>query len=130
VGDSERFEILGAPLRLLTSFWVYDRQTRVMFSTDTFGFTSGSAADHPLLISSAEQDPSTLESVREHVLARYPWVAWADTSAVSKHLAAIFEKREITALLPNHGSLLLGSETVERHYEYLQTVLSNGGERV
>lgn len=123
-GASGRFEVLGTPLRLLTSFWIYDRETKALFSTDVFGHTTMRSPDGPLVVPSVEDDTSTLESVREHVLARYPWIEYGDTSVIRQNLAKIFEGREITAILPCHGAILLGEEVVQRHYEFLQAVLA------
>lgn len=58
------------------------------------------------------------------MLARYPWVERGDTDVISENLAAIFESREITAM-PCHGSILVGEEVVRRHYQYLQSALTD-----
>ncbi|MGI8609055.1 MAG: hypothetical protein ACR2MY_07480 [Candidatus Dormibacteria bacterium] len=122
---SDRLVVLGAPLRILATFWVYDKETRSLLTTDVFGHTSvKNIADLPVL-RSLEEDGTTYESARAHVLSKFPWIPDADMSSVQQKLSAIFDERQIDRIAPMHGSILEGEELVKKHLDILQRILGD-----
>jgi flavorubredoxin len=129
VGRGHRLQVLAAPLRVLTCFWVYDRETRTLFTTDIFGHTALDSPDAPAVLDSLDQDPSTYESVREHVHAKFTWLTTGgDTRLISQNLVKIFGEHEIETIAPIHGCILRGKPLVEKHYEFLKSILAEAWE--
>ena len=124
VGSSRRLEVLSAPLRILATFWVFDRVSKTLFTSDAFGHTSLASREGSVVIDSVESDASTYESVREHMLAKFAWLAHGRTQAVSAGLRRVFEERDIQVIAPMHGCVLSGREVVNRHYELVQAIIS------
>lgn len=124
MGGSDRLLVLAAPLRILATFWVYDRETRALLTTDVFGHTAvQSATDSPVLESLAD-DPSTLESARAHVLAKFPWIPYADMDSVEEKLDQIFAERQVDMIAPMHGCVLKGGPLVNKHVQLLHSILA------
>jgi flavorubredoxin len=127
-GDTGRLEVLGAPLRILTGFWVYDHETKTLFTSDVFGHTHVDGPDASPILESLGDDPSTYESVKAHVQARFRWLATgSQTTAISENLEKIFQ-RDIETLAPMHGCVLRGRDLVQKHYEFLQRILAEARE--
>ena len=120
---SDRLLVLPAPLRILATFWVYDRETKALFTTDVFGHTSVKAAGDPPVRMSLKDDDTTYESARAHVLAKFPWVAYANTQPIDEKLTQMFAEHEVTTLAPMHGCVLVGKELVDKHVNLLHEVL-------
>jgi flavorubredoxin len=119
-------ELVQTPLRLLGTAWLYDHQTRVLFTSDAFGHiplakvTGSHAVD-------ATSDTTNGEAVRDHLFTKFDWLLSADTSTISSELAAIFESRPIDAVAPAHGCIINGSDLVKRHHAMVQDALLNPG---
>jgi hypothetical protein len=132
IGDSRRLHMLAAPLRVLATYWAYDNLTRTLFTSDVFGHTDCATASGSPVIERVSDDSSNYESVRAHVLAKFPWLAFGRVQTIRDALSAVFEKYEVEIIAPMHGSVLKGGEVVTRHYEFLQRLLaeSDGSGRV
>jgi flavorubredoxin len=130
-GDLQSFDDFGgldviAPaLRVLATFWAYHRPSKTLFSTDVFGHTSTASAG-PRVIDDATEDPSTVESVRHHLLAKYFWLPRANQRAVLENLRRVFEDRDIEVIAPSRGLVLRGKQTVSRHYDLLREAIQTG----
>jgi flavorubredoxin len=123
MGGSDRLLVLAAPLRILATFWVYDRETRTLLTTDVFGHTSvRRAADSPVRSSLAEDD-TTYESARAHVLAKFPWIPYANMDTVVEKVDAIFKEHPVETIAPMHGCVLRGEALVSKHVDILRRIL-------
>ena len=123
MGGSDRLVVLAAPLRILATFWVYDRITRTLFTTDVFGHTSVARESDSPVRSSLEEDDTDLPSARAHLLAKFPWVAYADVEPIDEKLSAIFAERPVDIIAPMHGCVLRGQALVAKHLELLHRIL-------
>jgi hypothetical protein len=119
-------EAIDGPLRLLATTWVYDPGTRALFTSDAFGHAARPSAGGPTVVEAAN-DETTLEDVRDHLLAKFAWLAAADTDPIRRQLAEIFETRRIEIVAPTYGRPLVGRAVVERHYELVQRALARVG---
>lgn len=119
-------EIIDAPLRLLVTMWAYDPATCTLFTSDSFGHSAMLEAAAPPVLDEAA-DATTLEEIRDHMLAKFDWLSVADTGPIQRQLAAIFETREIDMIAPVYGRPLVGRELVQRHYTLLQRALAEVG---
>jgi flavorubredoxin len=123
MGGSDRLLVLAAPLRILATFWVYDMDTKYLFTTDVFGHTSVPSPDAPVVRDSLAEDDTSFESARAHVLSKFPWVPEADLDGVDEKVSVIFREREIVALAPMHGCVLRGPALVQKHLDIFHGIL-------
>lgn len=122
-GDAIVLEAIDAPVRLLATWWFYEPSTRVLFTSDSFGHVHQAGPDDAACVG-FEDDTTTYEQVRDHLLAKFDWVALADTEPIREQLQAIFENRQIEAIAPSYGRPIVGAVAVERHYELMQRTLA------
>jgi len=117
--------LIVPPLRLLPNPWLYDEATRTMFCVDVFTWVWRPEDRGPWVISEADDDPTTLDTVRHALFDnRYWWLPGADTTRIRRALADTFERYEIENLAPDHGCALEGSAVVSRHYQLLDDLLA------
>lgn len=128
MGGSDRLLVLPAPLRILATFWVYDRATRTLFTTDVFGHTSVKSPTESPVRSSLAEDDTTYESAKAQVLAKFPWVAYANNKPIDEKLTQLFAERPVEIIAPMHGAVLRGEALVSKHLELLHRVLRENKE--
>jgi flavorubredoxin len=128
MGGSDRLLVLPAPLRILATFWVYDKETRTLFTTDVFGHTSAKSPTESPVRSSLAEDDTTYESARAQVLAKFPWVAYANNEPIDDKLTQLFAERQVDMIAPMHGAILRGEALVNKHVEILHRVLNENKE--
>jgi flavorubredoxin len=115
IGDGGReLVLLGAPLRLLLTFWAYDTGTRTLFTSDSFGHLHADRAE------------ATPEDVRAHLFAKFDWLAGADRRPLVEELTEVFASRDVETIAPMHGRPLIGTATVERNVELVANALEAG----
>lgn len=122
-------DVIAAPLRLLATYWIYDRATRTLFTSDSFGHAIASEPDGPRVVESGN-DATDYATVRDHLFGKFDWLLAADTRRLGDGLAAIFEAHPIETIAPGYGCILRGREVVERHYGLLQQALGEVAARV
>ena len=92
VGTRE-LEVIQPAARVIATSWLYDLESRVLLSSDFFGHLHRSeVATSPVFEGAAQA--SSVEQVREHLLAKYEWLRGADVAAICQSLEAIFADRE------------------------------------
>lgn len=128
VAGSDRLEVISAPLRILATYWLYDRWTRTLFSSDSFAYTTLTSPDDELVITS-ENDLTSYETIASHTNARFDWLPGARTEEVRKQITRIFDDRPIEAIAPSHGCILKGASVVRRHFNTLLQALEEDDER-
>jgi flavorubredoxin len=114
--------LLPGPLGNLLTCWPYDARTGTLFTSDSFGWVHGGRpGDVPVL----DRLPRDLDAsvVREHLLARFDWIAEADGPSVVRALDGIFAEREVRAIAPAHGAVLRGAATVAAAHELMREAL-------
>lgn len=129
VGSSRKVKLLATSLRLLTTFWAYDGDSKTLFTSDAFGYLpSGDPDERPVV--NTGRAAVDVERMKEHLLAKLGWLVGADTRPLQRDLAALFGEHDIEMLCPSHGSILEGRDTVQRHLEAMQAILRDvdGGE--
>jgi flavorubredoxin len=122
-GDEVVLHAIDAPMRLLATWWFYEPSTRVLFTSDSFGHVHHGSADAAVCVA-ADEDTTTHEDVREHLLAKFDWVALADLEPIQEQLRTIFDRWSIDAIAPSYGRPIVGADAVRRHYDLMQAVLA------
>ncbi len=114
---------INAPIRLITTMWIYDEATRTLFSSDMFSHVWQDNPEGPWLVE--DDDGVTTNSfVRSFLLnTRYWWVEGVETGPLRKGIADIFNKYDIETLAPGYGTILRGRGLVERQFTVLDEVL-------
>lgn len=114
----------SAPIRLITTTWIYDKTTKTLFSSDMFTHVWSDRAEGPWIVQ--DDDGVTTEAfVRSFLLnTRYWWLDGAATEALAKSVWEVFEKYEIETICPGYGKILKGRKLVERNFKALRNVLA------
>jgi hypothetical protein len=71
ISSDRNLKILNAPLRLLQTVWIYDAQTRTLFTSDSFGHSFIDHIDDSTIID-PDCDNISESEVRAQILARFP----------------------------------------------------------
>jgi glyoxylase-like metal-dependent hydrolase (beta-lactamase superfamily II) len=126
VGGGLPLEVCAAPLRLLPSVWVYDPASRTLLTSDAFGHTLLEHPDDPWIVD-ASSDTVTYEQVRDHILAKFDWVAEAKARIIRDQVAEVFAALDVETIAPDFGCVLRGRDVVARHLELVLAVLDEVG---
>ncbi len=124
VGKNPNRTIIGinAPIRLITTMWIYDEATRTLFSSDMFSHVWQDKAEGPWLVD--DDRVTTSAFVRSFLLnTRYWWLEGVETGPLRKGIADVFNNHDIETLAPGYGTILRGRGLVERQFTVLDEVL-------
>jgi flavorubredoxin len=122
-------DVMQAPIRLIATRWLYDRETRTLFSSDMFTHVWRNAATGPWIVqdtdkNSADNDATSPRDVRSFMLnTRYWWLEGAPTDSIRRGIGNIFDKYDIETIAPGYGCILSGRNVVARHYRMLDEFL-------
>ena len=124
VGHERPIDVFQAPIRLINTRWMFDQETRTLFTSDSFSHEWSDSADGPWTISDADCT-TTPDHIRSFLLnTRYWWLEGGKTTELRRKLAAIFEKYPIETIAPGYGRILRGRALVERQYKMFDDVLA------
>src|SRR5665213_3013997 len=124
VGEARAIEVFQAPIRLINTRWMFDYNTRTLFTSDSFSHQWSDSADGPWSITS-EECTTTAGHIRSFLLnTRYWWLEGGKTTELRRKLAAVFEKYPIETIAPGYGQVLRGRALVERQYSMFDDVLA------
>jgi flavorubredoxin len=115
--EGRRFEAVEPAVRTLPTLWYFDHASGVLFTSDFFGHLQLVPGDGSMA------PAGELSSVRAHLLAKFDWLAQADTSSLVAKLDSIFKRFAVTAIAPGHGRVIAGPADVQKVYELTRTAL-------
>lgn len=115
-----------APLRLLSTWWSYDAETRTLFTSDAFGHNLMQSADDSWVVD-ASNDTTTYEQARDHMIAKFDWLAEAHTEAIREQVIEVFETHDVETIAPQFGRIIRGREVVARHRDLILDALEEVG---
>jgi flavorubredoxin len=123
VGKSHLIDVLNAPIRLISTRWIYDPESKILFSSDMFSHVWHAFEEGPWLL--AGLDNVTDEAfVRSFLLnTRYWWIEGATIDSARRNVAKVFADYDIETLAPGYGTILKGRDQVERQFTVLDNVL-------
>jgi hypothetical protein len=122
--DDRKIDVMQAPIRLIATRWLYDRNTKTLFSSDMFTHTWRDGANGPWIITEADNDPTSTADVRSFMLnTRYWWLEGAPTDSIRRGITNVFEKYDVETIAPGYGCILRGRKVVQRHYQMLDEFL-------
>ncbi len=112
IGPERELVVLQPKLRLLATFWVYDEETRTMFTSDAFGHRS-LVGDGPPVVS--DLDVSAVDTT---IRAKFDWLTeCARVNEVADTTADAFRRYPTATIAPGHGCVLAGEECVGAHVD-------------
>jgi flavorubredoxin len=113
VVGGRRFEAVEPAVRTLPTLWYFDETSGVLFTSDFFGHL------HLPALSVADET----SRVTAHLLAKFDWLAGADTSSPVARLDSAFNRFEVTAIAPGHGRWIVGKPEARHAYELTRAAL-------
>ena len=125
LGPSRIVDVLNAPMRLISTRWIYDEESKILFSSDMFSHVWSDRDDGPWLLDDNEEDGVTdFSFVRSFLLnTRYWWIEGANLSPIRKAVAEVYDRFDIETIAPGYGTILNGRRHVDRQFEVLDDVL-------
>ncbi len=125
LGPSRIVDVLNAPIRLISTRWIYDEESKILFSSDMFSHVWSNRDDGPWLLGDNEEDGVTdFSFVRSFLLnTRYWWIEGANLSPIRKAVAEVYDRFDIETIAPGYGTILNGRRHVDRQFEVLDDVL-------
>jgi hypothetical protein len=118
-----KIDVMQAPIRLIATRWLYDRNTKTLFSSDMFTGIWRDTPTGPWIVTEAD-DTSTLSDMRSFMLnTRYWWLEGAPTDSMRRGFGEVFNKHDIETIAPGYGCILHGRKVVERHFKMLDEFL-------
>lgn len=125
LGPSRIVDVLNAPIRLISTRWIYDEESKILFSSDMFSHVWSDKDDGPWLLGDNEEDGVTdFSFVRSFLLnTRYWWIEGANLSPIRKAVAEVYDRFDIETIAPGYGTILNGRRHVDRQFEVLDDVL-------
>jgi flavorubredoxin len=123
LGSSENLLIIPPLLRLLGMFWVYDKQSKTMFTSDLFGHVSVASPSLPPIVDDLAEDDTTYDTVRNHTLMRYHWLPMATTEPLIAWMENVFDTYQVEVIAPTSGAVLVGAPVVGQHYDLMIELL-------
>jgi flavorubredoxin len=121
-GGGRQIEVLHAPLRLNSTFWLYETGSRSLFTSDAFSHAIGPTPDDALGLETVSD--FTVQQVRDHLLAKFWWMTTAHTESLSRGLRNIFDTRRIDRICPSHGRPIVGHDAVWKTHDLMQEALA------
>ena len=125
MGTGRILDILNAPIRLISTRWIYDKASKTLFSSDMFSHIWSDREDGPWLLGDNELDDVTdFPFVRSFLLnTRYWWIEGANMTPIRKAVSRVYDRFDIDIIAPGYGSILCGRGHVDRQFEVLDDVL-------
>lgn len=106
-GGGRRLLVLEPAVRTLPTLWYLDEPTGTLFTSDFFGHVQVDAGWTP-------HPDAGSGGVRRHLLAKFDWLAMADTSAAAGRMDRLAERDDVRVLAPGHGLWVTDAGQVRR----------------
>jgi hypothetical protein len=117
-------DVLQAPIRLISTRWIYDRVTRTLFCSDLFSHVWRDRPEGPWFVSEDDETGSVAQ-VRSFLLnTRYWWMEGVDTGPLRRAVRKVCETFDIETLAPGYGAIIRGRRQVARQFAILDEVLA------
>ena len=122
-------QTLNPVIRILGTIWLYDRDSRILFSSDFFANDLMETADDSVIRRSPAglPDPATL---RRSIVAKFDWLERAETAALRAQWDTMFRDIRPVTLSPSLGRVQDGPDLVQRVVElYYRAVFETSSGR-
>jgi flavorubredoxin len=116
-GEERTITVVEPAVRTLPTMWLWDEMSGILFTSDSFG---------GLHVQDEEWDGEALEDTQHlerHLLAKFDWLAIADTTLAVQRLDRAASLDPLSALAPGHGRWTVGAEAVRLRIDVLREAL-------
>jgi hypothetical protein len=120
VGPFE-IEVLRTTLRLLVTNWFYERTTRTLFTTDSFGFLINAAG--PALFK-ASRGEITAEQMIDALSLKFEWLAGANCEGLIDDLRRLRGRYPIDRICPMSGGIIEGATLTAQVFDAVESALA------
>jgi hypothetical protein len=108
----ERFKPMPPVIKTLSTIWMMDELSGTLFTSDSFSADLMHSPDDPLVRRDAGGFPPPA-TLRRHILAKFDWLARADTGSLHANWEQFFADVRPLALAPGLGRIQMGRGLVE-----------------
>jgi len=125
-GSGDRvLDVLEAPVRLISTRWIYDRATKTLFTSDMFTHVWRDTPEGPWFVDESN-DISSFDHVRSFLLnTRYWWLEGVNTGPLRDAVAKVADTYDIETLAPGYGAIIRGRGLVEKQFRIFDEVLTS-----
>ena len=117
-------DVFQAPVRLISTRWMYDRETKTLFTSDMFSHVWRESPQGPWFVDEGN-DPSSFEHVRSFLLnTRYWWMEGINATPLRRAVAKVFDSYDIETLAPGYGAIIRGRDQVAKQFKIFDDVLA------
>ncbi len=124
VAPGRVLEVESPLLRLLPTFWGWDKETGTLFTSDTFTHGVMDSPDGSRIIDSTTVDNTTVEQVAGHLYAKYEWIPRSTCEPLRDWLVDKFAELDPEIVAPSRGCVLRGRDVVRRHLNFMLDALT------
>jgi hypothetical protein len=103
----------GSKMMLMTQ-WAYEKTSRCLFTSESFGWRHAPTADAPPIVESAKGLPS-VDTVAREMVERMNWMREAEYPGYVERFESIFKQYDVQMIAPVHGCVIKGREAVDAH---------------
>jgi hypothetical protein len=122
---ADRVRAVPPPLRLLTTTWLYDAETKTLFPSDVFTHELLGHAEDDIAcashVTAAAEDP---ERIARILSSKFDWLPRADVEPIRQGLRDVFASHDIVNIAPGSGRIILGRDAVTRAFESVDEALA------
>jgi len=112
-----------APIRLIGTRWIYDSETRTLFTSDSFSHEWTDSAVGPWA-TYATDNTTTPSHIRSFLLnTRYWWLEGGDMEQLRHRISAVFDRYDIETIAPGYGRIIRGRDLVAKQFAMFDEVL-------
>jgi flavorubredoxin len=118
-------DVFQAPVRLISTRWIYDRATKTLFTSDMFTHVWRDTPEGPWFVDE-NNDISSFDHVRSFLLnTRYWWLEGVNTGPLRDAVAKVADTYDIETLAPGYGAIIRGRDLVEKQFRIFDEVLAS-----
>ena len=118
-------DVFQAPVRLITTRWIYDRETKTLFTSDMFTHVWRDTPAGPWFVDEGN-DVSSFDHVRSFLLnTRYWWLEGVNTAPLRDEVTKLVDSLDIETLAPGYGAIIRGRDLVAKQFKIFDDVLAS-----
>jgi len=117
--------VFQAPVRLISTRWIYDGATKTLFTSDMFSHVWRDTPEGPWLVDESN-DISSFDHIRSFLLnTRYWWLEGINIGPLREEVAKVVETYDIETLAPGYGAIIRGRDLVAKQFRIFDEVLAS-----
>jgi len=114
---------MSAPIRLINTSWIYDKSTKILYSSDMFNYGIAETNSEEWIINSIDNEISS-SFIKSFLLnTRYWWLEGAKTRLLRENIKKVFNSYDIETIAPGYGKIFQGKDLVMKQFNFLDEIL-------